>query len=136
MLDKLREAVRPYALLPLRFGLGLALMVQGWLHATGPAGLIRSLEHAELPLTEPLAWTVIALELLGGLLVLVGFQVRIAALVLCAWLSVDTFVVHLGNGWAADQGGFQVPLLLLMAALTLSLGGAGRASIDSFRGVR
>jgi putative oxidoreductase len=135
MLDKLREAVRPYALLPLRFGLGLALMVQGWLHATGPTRLIRNLERAELPLSEPLAWVVITIELLGGLLVLLGFQTRTAAAVLCLWLSVDCFVVHLGNGWAADQGGFQVPLLLLVASMTLLLGGAGRASIDSFRGV-
>ena len=134
MLDKLRAAVRPYALLPVRFGVGLALLVQGWAHATGPAGLTRTLERADLPLAEPLTWVVVGLELMGGLLVLLGFQTRIAAGVLVAWLCVDCFVVHLRNGWWADQGGFQVPLLLLVGTLALWMGGAGRASVDSIRG--
>ena len=134
MLDKLRAAVRPYALLPIRFGVGLALMVQGWLHATGPAGLTRSMQRVDLPMAEPLTWVVVGIELLGGLLVLLGFQTRIAAAVLVTWLAVDCFVIHLRNGWFADQGGFQVPLLLLLGVLSLWLGGAGRASVDSFRG--
>ncbi len=135
MLDRLISAVRPYTLLPLRFGLGLALLVQGWSHATGPAALTRWLERADLPLAEPLTWVVVGIELLGGLLVLLGFQVRVTAAVLVLWLSVDTFVVHLRHGWFADEGGFQVPLLMLVGALTLLLGGAGRASVDSIRGV-
>lgn len=135
MLDKLRHAVRPYTALPIRFGLGLALLVSGWTHATGPAALSRTLSRVDLPLAEPLTWLVIGVELLGGLLVLLGFQTRSAAAVLVVWLSVDCFVVHLRNGWFADQGGFEVPLLLLVASLSLLLGGPGRASVDSIRGV-
>lgn len=133
MLDKLRQAVRPYALLPVRFGLGLALLVDGWAHATGPAALTRTLSRVDLPLAEPLTWVVVGIELLGGLLILLGFQARSAAGVLVVWLSVDCFFIHLRNGWFADQGGFQVPLLLLMCALALLLGGPGRASVDSIR---
>jgi putative oxidoreductase len=134
MLDKLRAAVRPYAPLPIRFGVGLALLVQGWAHATGPAALTRSLERADLPLAEPITWVVVGLELIGGAALLLGFQTRIAAGVLLAWLCVDCFVVHLPQGWWADEGGFQVPLLLLLGTLSLWLGGPGRASVDSIRG--
>lgn len=134
MLDKLRAAVRPYAVLPLRLGLGLALVVEGWTHATGPAALARTLERASLPMAEPLTWVLIGIELLGGLLVLLGFQTRATAAVLSVWLAVDCFVIHLRNGWFADQGGFEVPLLLLVGVLALLLGGPGRASVDSIRG--
>jgi putative oxidoreductase len=134
MLEKLRAATRPYAMLPIRFGLGLALLVQGWEHAMGPSRLIRGLERADLPWAEPLAWLVVGVELLGGLLVLLGFQVRWAALALAIWLATDCFVLRWSAGWHADQGGFELSLLHLLAAVGLLLGGAGRASIDSIRG--
>jgi putative oxidoreductase len=135
MLATIRTACRPYALLPLRLAIGLALLVQGWVHLTGTQGLIRSLERGGIPMADALAWPVMGIELLGGLLVLLGFQTRGAAAVLLLWLGVDCFVLHLGNGWFADQGGFQVPLLLFLGTLSLLLGGAGRASVDSIRGL-
>ncbi len=134
MLDRLRPALMPYAMLPVRLGLGLSLAVHGLSHAAAPDALARSLSRADLPLADTLAWLVAGIELLGGLLVLVGFQVRGTAAALCLWLAVDTFVLRWRSGYFASDGGFELPLLLLLAALGLVLGGAGRASVDSIRG--
>jgi putative oxidoreductase len=134
MLPKLKAAVQPYALLPLRFGLGLAMLVHGWAHIQGPGALTRALSRVNLPATEPLTWVAIGIEMLGGLLVLVGFQTRIAAFFLTCWLFFQAFLLQARNGWFADEGGLEVPLLLALAALAVWLGGAGRASVDSIRG--
>jgi putative oxidoreductase len=134
MFDKLRTAVKPYALLPIRLGLGLSMLAHGWNHATGPQALTRAMERADLPATDVLGWVAIGIELLGGVLVLLGFQTRPAALLLLAWLTVDTFLLHWRYGWWADVGGFELPLAHLLCALGLLLGGAGRASVDSIRG--
>ncbi len=134
MLEKIRTAVEPYALLPVRLALGLSMLVHGWNHATGPLALRRAMERADLPATDTLGWVAVGIELLGGLLVLLGFGTRPAAMLLLLWLGVDTFLLHWRYGWWAGEGGFELPLLHLLCALCLLLGGAGRASVDSIRG--
>jgi putative oxidoreductase len=134
MFAKLKAAVQPYALLPLRFGLGLALLVHGWAHVQGPGALTRAFERADLPAAQPLTWVAVGIELLGGLLVLVGFQTRFAAFFVACWGFVQAFLLQASRGWFADEGGLEVPLLLALAALAIWLGGAGRASVDSIRG--
>jgi len=134
MLEKAKAAVKPYALLPVRFGLGLTLLIHGWSHATAPGTLVRALERADLPRAELFAWGVVGLELLGGALILAGFQARLAAFVLAAWLFAEAFVLRWSGGWFADSNGFEHPLLLALCALGVFLGGPGRASVDSIRG--
>ncbi len=41
-----------------------------------------------------LAWPVIALEVLGGLAILVGFQIRIAAIALAAFSILSALLYH------------------------------------------
>ncbi len=134
MFDRLRIAAQPYALLPVLLALGLSMIAHGWNHATGPATLTRAMERAELPAADSLVWGAVGIELLGGVLVLMGFQTRPAASLLLLWLGVDTFLLHWRYGWWAGQGGFELPLMHLLCALCLVLGGAGRASVDSIRG--
>lgn len=98
---------------------------------TGTAGYFGSLG---LPLPTVTAVVVGLVELLGGLAVLVGFQTRIAALVLAIFTLAATAVAHLNF---ADQ----MQVLLLQKNLTTAGGflvlaavGAGALSIDAKRG--
>ena len=134
MLQRARTAVTPYAQLPLRLGIGLAMLVHGWAHVAHPEVLSRALTRADLPAGDMLAWVLAGIELIGGLLVLLGFQTRLAALVVALRCGLGAFVVSWGKGFFADDGGFEYPLLLMLGALCLWLGGAGRASVDSIRG--
>lgn len=81
---------------------------------------------ASLGLPSVLAYATIAAELLGGLALIVGFQVRVVSLALIPVLVGATWV-HAGNGWAFSNanGGWEYPAFLTVAALAQALLGAG-----------
>ena len=71
-------------------------------------------------------------EMLGGLLIIVGFFTRPAAFAVCINLCVAIGKVHLHNGLmgSADRPGFEFPLAAATLAFALILLGAGPISID------
>ncbi len=83
-----------------------------------------------------LAWPVIALEVLGGLAVLVGFQTRIAALALGGFSVLAGLLFHFDP---ADQ--MQMTMLLKNLGLgggflLLAQAGAGAYAVDALTGRR
>ena len=69
-------------------------------------------------------------ELLGGVLVGLGFLTRVGAfLIMCVMLTA-IFGVHLPGGFFAGNKGYEYPMALLAMALALLIAGAGQASID------
>lgn len=73
-----------------------------------------------------LAYPVFAVELLGGLALLLGFYARQVALALVPVLAVATWV-HLPNGWPHTSigGGWEYPVFLIAASVALWLLGDG-----------
>jgi putative oxidoreductase len=72
---------------------------------------------------------VIALELGGGLALVLGFQTRLAALGLAVFSIISAFIFHHG----ADQMSqimFMKNFAMAGGLLALTLNGAGRASLD------
>ncbi|WP_323120965.1 DoxX family protein [Burkholderia alba] len=84
-----------------------------------------------------LAYLTTFVELAGGLALLAGFRVRVAALVLLPFMLGAT-MAHLPNGWnfAAPHGGWEYPAFwavtlavqALLGAGAFALGGAGRSA--------
>lgn len=74
-------------------------------------------------------WAIAALsELLGSILVFLGFLTRVGALLLaCVMLTAIT--VHWQAGFIA-KGGYEYPLALLAMSLALLIAGGGAASVD------
>lgn len=69
-------------------------------------------------------------ELLGGLLVGLGFLTRVGAFfIACVMLTAITGV-HLPGGFFAANRGYEYPLSLLAMAVALLIAGAGQLSID------
>ena len=87
-------------------------------------------------LPMPTVTTVIVglVELLGGLAILVGFQTRIAALVLAVFVLGATAVAHLDFSQAGNALMLQKNLGLTGGLLLLAVLGAGAWSIDVRRG--
>ena len=69
-------------------------------------------------------------ELVGGLLVGLGFLTRVGAFLIFCVMLTAIMGVHLPGGFFAANRGYEFPLALLAMALALLISGAGQASID------
>ena len=74
-------------------------------------------------------------ETLGGVLLAVGFATPAAVAVVVSVMLVAVMTVHLANGFFAQNGGYEYPFVLAVAALTLAFTGPGSLSIDAVVGL-
>ena len=77
-----------------------------------------------------LAYPVFAVELLGGIALLLGLYARQAALALVPVMAVAAWA-HAPNGWVHTSagGGWEYPVFLIAASIALWLLGDGAAAI-------
>lgn len=77
-----------------------------------------------------LAYPVFAVELLGGMALLLGVYARQTALALVPVMTVAAWV-HLPNGWVhtSPGGGWEYPVFLIAASIALWLMGDGAAAL-------
>jgi len=122
------DRLQPLGLLIMRVTLGVIMTAHGYQNT------FRHLhDHvhfvAGLGLPAWLGYVSSISELLGGLLVLVGFFVRPAAFTLCIDLAVAIWKVHWHNGLMGNQG-YEFPLAAASLAFALIFFGAGSISLD------
>lgn len=103
---------------------------------TGFSGTVGYIASVGLPLPAVGAAMALAVEILGSLALLAGFQTRIAALVLAAFTLVASFFFH--AYWAAPAAAAFVTQLLFFkniavvgGLLALAANGAGAWSLDA-----
>lgn len=83
-----------------------------------------------IPMPTLNAYLAATTELLGVVLIAIGFLTRFISIPLMIIMVVAIFTVHIGNGFSAGDNGFEIPLYyLLFLGLFLSHG-AGRFSVD------
>lgn len=124
-----------WGVLPLRIVVGLVFVVHGAqkLFVFGLAGTAEFLGSLGIPLPRVAAAALIAVELLGGLALLLGAGTRIVAAVLAADMLVAILTVHVRGGFFVPDG-IEFVLTLLGACLALVGLGAGPCSVDGARG--
>lgn len=136
MVDAIAERTQGLVLLLGRLGVG-ALFLPSGLHKlsniSGTAAYLGGLGVYGPPTVW--AWLVGLIELLGGLAILVGFQTRLAALVLCIFTIIAAYLGH--PYWAADEAhqtqqyiNFWKDIAIAAGLLFLFARGAGAISID------
>lgn len=69
-------------------------------------------------------------ELLGVVLIAIGFLTRIMSIPLMVVMIVAIFTVHIGNGFSAGDNGFEIPLYYLIFLGLFLSNGAGKFSVD------
>jgi len=121
----------PYAALLLRVGLGVLFLAHVALKifvftVPGTVGFFQS-----LGVPAVIAYGVIALELLGGVALLIGFYAPYVALPLAAEMIATIVMVHGANGWlfTNEGGGWEYPAFWAVALVVLFLLGDGAYAI-------
>ncbi|MEX6674549.1 DoxX family protein [Pseudomonas sp. W2Oct36] len=119
----------PYAALIMRVALGLMFIAHGLTKVLvfTPAGTAGFFESIGFP--GVLAYPVMAFEVIGGVMLVLGVYTRwIAALAVVQLFVAAT--VHFGNGWSFTNanGGWEYPIYLSVTALVVALLGEGALS--------
>ena len=124
-----------YGALVLRVALGIAALAHGLLKVFvfTPAGTVGFFESLGYP--AALAWAVMAIEIVGGIALILGFYARVVALVQIPVL-LGAALVHLPNGWlfANANGGWEYPVFWAAALAALVLIGPGAHALRDVAG--
>jgi len=125
------DRLQPLALLVMRLCLGTIMMAHGY------QKVFHGLQHfahmvGGMGLPSWLGYVSAFTELIGGLLIFVGFFTRPAAFAVCINLCVAIWKVHLHNGLmgAPDRPGFEFPLAAATLAFALIMFGGGPIAVD------
>lgn len=97
-------------------------------------GNINSVANAieSIGLSPGISWAYFigVLEVVGGILLVLGLGTRLVAILFAGFMFVGTFFFHTLFGYFWVRGGMEVPLLLMMLAIALMLRGGGEFSLD------
>ncbi len=116
------------ALLLLRIGVGLIFVLAGWGKLTGIENVQSFFGNVGIPLAGIMAWVVALVEFVGGLMVLIGYKVKIPSLLLAFIMIVAILTVKLGG----DGGfsGMRVDIMLLVSSSAIAILGSGGYSVE------
>jgi len=103
----------------------------GWFGGHGLAGTGGFLEQLGFHPGKRAALMAGLAETVGGLLLMLGAVTPLAAVLIVSVMLVATVAVHWTKGYFAHSGGYELPLLYMVTALTVVLMGPGRFSIDA-----
>jgi putative oxidoreductase len=119
--------------------LALMFIISGYGKITAFAGTAGFMASKGIPMTEFALVIAILVELGGGLLLIVGWKARWAALAMFLFIIPTTLIFH--NFWAADAAQAQNQMIHFMKNVTIMGGmlyvvafGAGPLSIDNGMG--
>lgn len=73
-------------------------------------------------------------EITGVIFLILGFGSRFITLPLIFVMIIATATVHAGNGFAAGNNGYEIPLYYMLMLFTLLVYGSGRISLDNILG--
>ncbi|KVM63319.1 DoxX family protein [Burkholderia ubonensis] len=129
------ESKRDGLLLAARVLMMVLFILFGWQKLTGFSGTVAYMASTGAPSPELSAVIAVAVELVGGLLIAIGFHTRPLALLFAAYTVATAFIGH--RYWAAhgmDQYiamiNFYKNVSIVGGLLLLALTGPGKYSLD------
>ena len=124
----------PWGLAILRIALGITFALHGYQKwfVYGISGVEKGFTDAGIPIPGISAIVVATVELVGGLLLILGLLTRYAAILLAIVMLVALARVHLPAGFFLPQG-YEYTFNLLAALIAILLAGPGAAALDRRR---
>ncbi|HVO80781.1 MAG TPA: DoxX family protein [Terriglobales bacterium] len=125
------SSIQSWGVALLRVMIGLVFLIHGWekLFVFGIHRVTGYFGSIGVPSPALFAPLVTAIELLGGMALILGVGTRWAAVLLVFDMMGAIFAAKLSGGFFAPAG-FEYELTLLVANLSLLLTGPGAASLD------
>ncbi|MDA3643073.1 DoxX family protein [Saccharopolyspora indica] len=113
-----------------RLGIGIILIAHGWQKMVdyGIGAVADGFAQMNIPLPQVSAWFAALVELVGGALLILGFLLPLAGILIAINMAGAVLFVHLPHGLFSPEG-FELPLAIGVAALALGFNG-GRWSVD------
>jgi putative oxidoreductase len=134
--NSLLKTSNTVAFLPIRLGVGVIMAAHGaqklfgWFGGYGLEGTGQFFaENLGLKPGVVMAALAGGTEFIGGILLLLGLLTRVSGLALAGTMAVAIATAH-PDAFFASNNGMEYPLMLLLASLTLAIGGGGAFSVD------
>ena len=133
------RSIRPTTAGELHIGLAILRAITGIIFVAhggqklfvyGLEGVTASFAQLGIPLAAAAAPAVALLEFLGGFALIAGVMTRFAAAGLAVVMLTATLMVHASAGFFMPNG-MEFTLMLMGAAASLAIMGAGRYSVDA-----
>jgi putative oxidoreductase len=121
------EKISVFAPLPIRIMAGIAFILHGLPKFEDLQGTQGFFVSVGIP--AELALLIGLLEVIGGVLLIVGLLTRIISILFTIEMICAVLIVKADNSFMG-QGGFEVDLLLMTISISLILSGPGRVSIE------
>ena len=118
-----------------RFMLAFIFVAAGFEKVLGPAATMQYMASAGMPksLVPELFVVTVIIELIGGLLLIVGWHARLVAFIMFLWFIPVTVMFHVIPGQTIE---WQKNLAIMGGLLLVAVYGPGGSSIDGARGTR
>ena len=138
-MKKFLRSSNDYTLALMRLVLGIIFLVHGgqkamgWFGGYGWTGTMHMFTGM-MHFPAFFAACAILAEFVGGILLIIGFLSRLAALAIAINMMVAILKVHLHNGLTGGPGGpgYEYPLALLALCILIIMKGGGALSVDRF----
>jgi putative oxidoreductase len=126
------EKWQDIAPLILRIALGLVFLMHGYskIFVQGHAGVTGFLGGLGFPMPSVFAAILMYGEFIGGALLIVGLLTHWVAKFDIVIMLTALFLVHWKNGFMVSNGGYEFVMLMIAAAVSLMITGAGKYSLD------
>lgn len=137
ILNERDDAPVSSGLLLLRIVTGLVFFMHGWqkLVDDGMGTTQDNFDAMGAPMPNITAPIVTFVELVGGVMLMLGALTAIVGILLVIDMVAAFFIVHVENGFFVSAGGFELVFLLGGAALALVIAGPGSYSADAMIGL-
>ena len=125
-----RQSYQDLAALVARLALATLFIYAGYNKIVGFEGVARSIAGHGIPLAEVAAVITILIELVGGLMIAVGFQTRWAALAIALFIIPINYFYHPFWADAGEANAFFKNLCVLGGMLMITVHGPGRFALQ------
>ncbi|QGU03691.1 DoxX family protein [Corynebacterium comes] len=117
-----------------RLVLGVILIAHGWdkFQITGLEGVTGFFDSLGIPAAAAAAPAVALVEIIGGILIIIGAFTRITGIVLTLLMLGAAVFAHIAQGIFVANGGWELVGAIGAGTLLLAGLGAGRYSVDAF----